>query len=46
MKLTIHDDPEGMTVRLRALLKLKNTALKVGLPDKAGGRLQFILAVQ
>ena len=46
MKLTIHDDPEGMTDRLRALLKLKNTALKVGLPDKAGGRLQFILAVQ
>ena len=46
MKLTIHDDPEGMTDRIRALLKLKNTIVKVGLPDKAGGRLQFILAVQ
>ena len=46
MKLTIHDDPEGMTDRLRALQKLKNTIVKVGLPAKAGGRLQFILAVQ
>ena len=46
MKLTIHDDPELMTDRLRALQKLKNTIVKVGLPAKAGGRLQFILAVQ
>jgi hypothetical protein len=46
MKLTIHDDPEEMTERLRTLLKLKDTIVKVGLPAKAGGRLQFILAVQ
>ena len=46
IKLTIRDEPEGMTDRLRALQKLKNTIVKVGLPAKAGGRLQFILAVQ
>ena len=46
MKLTIHDDPELMTDRLRVLQQLKKTTVKVGLPAKAGGRLQFILAVQ
>ena len=46
MKLTILDDPEILAERIRALQKLKNTIVKVGLPDKAGGRLQFILAVQ
>ena len=46
MKLTIHDDPELLTERLRALKKLKSTEVKVGLPSSAGGRLHFILAVQ
>ena len=46
MKITIHDDPGALERRLRALQKLKNTQVKVGLPEKAGGRLHFILAVQ
>ena len=46
MKLTIHDDPDQLTERLRALKKLKSTEVKVGLPSSAGGRLHFILAVQ
>ena len=46
MKLTIHDDPDLLTERLRALKKLKSTEVKVGLPSSAGGRLHFILAVQ
>ena len=46
MKLTIHDDPEVLTERTRALKKLKTIKVKVGLPPSAGGRLHFILAVQ
>ena len=46
MKFTIHDDPELLTERLRALKKLKTATVKVGLPGSAGGRLHFILAVQ
>ena len=46
MKLTIHDDPDLLTERLRALKKLKSATVKVGLPPSAGGRLHFILAVQ
>ena len=46
MKLTIHDNPELLTERLRALKKLKLASVKVGLPPSAGGRLHFILAVQ
>ena len=46
MKLTIHDDPEALEKRIRALQKLKTMNVKVGLPAKAGGRLRFILAVQ
>ena len=46
MKLTIHDDPDQLTERLRALKKLKSTEVKVGLPSSAGSRLHFILAVQ
>ena len=46
MKLTIHDDPEALSRRIRALQKLKTMHVKVGLPAKAGGRLRFILAVQ
>ena len=46
MKFTIHDDPELLTERLRALKKLKTATVKVGLPASAGGRLHFILAVQ
>ena len=46
MKLTIHDDPEALAKRLRALQKLKTMHVKVGLPTSAGGRLRFILAVQ
>ena len=46
MKLTIHDDPDALSRRVRALRKLKATNVKVGLPAKAGGRLRFILAVQ
>ena len=46
MKLTIHDDPEALAKRLRALQKLKTMHVKVGLPVSAGGRLCFILAVQ
>ena len=44
MKLTIHDNPELLTVRLRTLKKLKTTEVKVGLPLSAVGRLHFILA--
>ena len=46
MELTIHDDPDLLTERIRALKKLKSTEVKVGLPPSAGGRLHFILAVQ
>ena len=46
MKLTISYNPEAFEKRLRALEKLKNTQVKVGLPASAGGRLSFILAVQ
>ena len=46
MKLTVHDDPEALEKRIRALRELKETVVKVGLPESAGGRLRFILAVQ
>ena len=46
MKLMIHDDPEALEKRIRALQKLKAMRVKVGLPSKAGGRLCLILAVQ
>ena len=46
MKLTIHDNPDLLTERLRALKKLKSATVKVGLPESAGSRLHFILAVQ
>ena len=46
MKLTITAHPEDLKKRLRALQKLKDTTVKVGLPPSAGGRLRFILAVQ
>ena len=46
MKLTIHDDPELLGERIRALKKLKSATVKVGLPPSGGGRLHFILAVQ
>ena len=45
-KLIIHDDPDLLTERFRALKKLKSTEVKVGLPKSAGGQLHFILAVQ
>lgn len=46
MRLTIHEDPERWQKRLRVLKKLKKTTVQVGLPESAGGRLRFILAVQ
>ncbi len=46
MRLTFHEDPERWQKRLRALKKLKKTTVQVGLPESAGGRLRFILAVQ
>ena len=46
MKITVHDDPEGLAKRIRALKKLKNMHVKVGLPASAGDRLRFVLAVQ
>ena len=46
MRITIHDNLDAMDKRLQALQKLKNTKVKVGLPEEAGGRLHFILAVQ
>lgn len=44
MKLQIKETP--LTDRLQALKKLKNTKVKVGLPQEAGSRLHMILAVQ
>ena len=41
MKLTIHDDPDLLTERVQSLKKLKSTKVKAGLPESAGGRLQF-----
>ena len=46
MKLTIHDDPDALSRRIRALQKLKSMHVKVGLTAKAGAKLHFILAVQ
>ena len=44
--MVIQDDPETLAQRIRALKKLKNIHVKVGLPASAGDRLRFILAVQ
>ena len=46
MKLTITEHPEELKKRLRSLQKLKQTSVKVGLPQSAGGRLHLILSVQ
>ena len=46
MRITIHDNLDAMDKRLQALQKLKNTKVKVGLLESAGGQLHFILAVQ
>ena len=46
MKLTISENPENLAKRLKAVRKLKDTTVKVGLPPSAGSRLRFILAVQ
>ena len=46
MYLSIHENPEALIKRLRTVQKLKDTKVKVGLPESAGGRLRFILAVQ
>ena len=46
MKLTIHDDPDLLQRRVRALQELKDMQVKVGLTASAGDRLRFILAVQ
>ena len=46
MHLTIHDDPEALERRIRALQKLKTMNIKVGLPSQTDSRLRFILAVQ
>ena len=46
MKLTISENPEDLAERLKAVRKLKDTTVKVGLPPSAGSRLRFILAVQ
>ena len=45
MRLTVSEDLD-IEDRIRSLQKLKNMTVKVGLPDSAGGDLQFILAVQ
>ena len=46
MNVIIRDNPEAMEKRIRAILKLKDTKVNVGLLPSAGGRLHFILAVQ
>ena len=46
MRLLICDDSEALEKRLRALHKLRTMKVKVGLPQSAGDRLRFILAVQ
>ena len=46
MLLTIKEDPEAVSRRVRALQKLKTMKVKVGLPAKTDGRLRFILAMQ
>ena len=45
MKVTILEK-NSLEDRLKALRKLSETKVKVGLPASAGGRLRFILAVQ
>ena len=46
MNVIIKEDPERLTKRLRAMKKLKDTKVNVGLLPSAGGWLHFILAVQ
>ena len=46
MKLTVSENREDLAKRLKAVRKLKETTVKVGLPPSAGSRLRFILAVQ
>ena len=45
MKITVLEK-NTLEDRLKALRKLSETKVKVGLPPDAGGRLRFILAVQ
>ena len=46
MNVTIQENPEEMAKRIRAIRKLKDTKVKVGLLPSAGSWLHFILAVQ
>ena len=46
MKLIVSENPENLAERLKAVRKLEETTVKVGLPPSAGSRLRFILAVQ
>ena len=46
MKLIVSENLENLAERLKAVRKLEETTVKVGLPPSAGSRLRFILAVQ
>lgn len=46
MKLCITNNLADLQKRIRALKKLNQEKVKVGLPESAGDRLHFILAVQ
>ncbi len=46
VRVVIHENTDDLSKRIKALEKLKGASVKVGLPENAGGRLQFILAVQ
>lgn len=46
MKLKIRENPGEIQKRIKTLHKLKKTAVHIGLPPSAGGRLRLILAVQ
>ncbi len=46
MKVRIYEKSDEFVKRIKAIQKLKEMNVKVGLPESAGGRLQFILAVQ
>ena len=46
MKLTMKEDPEEFEQIAKALKDLGKKQVKIGLPPSAGGRFQFILAIQ
>ncbi|MBO7664026.1 MAG: hypothetical protein J6U01_11730, partial [Clostridia bacterium] len=46
IRLTVNENADRLQGLLRAVKALSETRVEVGLPDSAGARLRFILAIQ